>query len=168
MIWQLQETRALQVEFSSSILPTYGYRLSLFGGVYRFTWFGAFSQHDWTLPYEGSLRLFWQYLTHIYICPMQYMVPMQLVDVDQPGSSRYPGNALLEELPIVKACRISPWAESLMVLPWTLPVEEGIPWGRMQSPFCDQRYGEYIWVDNICDHPITHHSPPWNVQLCTL
>ena len=31
MKWQLQETRALQVEFSS-ILPTDGYRLSLFGG----------------------------------------------------------------------------------------------------------------------------------------
>ena len=30
MKWQLQETRALQVEFSS-ILPTDGYRLSLFG-----------------------------------------------------------------------------------------------------------------------------------------
>ena len=30
MNWQLQETRALQVEFSS-ILPTDGYRLSLFG-----------------------------------------------------------------------------------------------------------------------------------------
>ena len=30
MKWQLQETRALQVEFSS-ILPTNGYRLSLFG-----------------------------------------------------------------------------------------------------------------------------------------
>ena len=30
MKWQLQETRALQVDFSS-ILPTDGYRLSLFG-----------------------------------------------------------------------------------------------------------------------------------------
>ena len=47
MIWQLQETWALQVVFSSSILPRYGwlhvgYRLFFVGGgAYRFTWFGA-------------------------------------------------------------------------------------------------------------------------------
>ena len=31
---------------------SYGYKLSLFGGgAYRFTWFGALSQHNWTVPF---------------------------------------------------------------------------------------------------------------------
>ena len=60
MIWQLQETWALQVEFSSLHEGAQQYQLGLhqvwlqvigFGGAYRFTWFGALSQHDWSLPY---------------------------------------------------------------------------------------------------------------------
>jgi hypothetical protein len=30
---------------------SYGYKLSFFEGPYRFAWFGAVSQHNWTLRY---------------------------------------------------------------------------------------------------------------------
>ena len=35
------------------------------GGAYRFTWFGALSQHNRTLPYWSSLRLSWPHLIWI-------------------------------------------------------------------------------------------------------
>ena len=74
MVWQLQETWALQVEFlhqfctsregrQQYLLGLHKFTPSLmhshmvtcyrffWGWAYLFAWFGAFSQHKWTLPY---------------------------------------------------------------------------------------------------------------------
>ena len=71
MVWQPRKTWATQVEFFSSILPiAWGHtpifawftpslmhskwlQVIAFWGGYRFTWFGALSQHNWTLPYQS-------------------------------------------------------------------------------------------------------------------
>ena len=37
----------------------------VFWGPYRFTSFGVLSQHNWTLLYQSSLRLFWPHLIWI-------------------------------------------------------------------------------------------------------
>ena len=47
IIWQLQETWALQVVLSSSILPTYCCRLSLFGRSLSLYMVWCTFKHDW-------------------------------------------------------------------------------------------------------------------------
>ena len=86
MIGQSQETRALQVEFASSILPvawrytticvwltpslTHSHiwlHVIVLWGPRRFTWFGALSQHNCTPPCQHSLRMSTLILTVSYI-----------------------------------------------------------------------------------------------------
>jgi hypothetical protein len=48
--------------FTTSLMHSHMITSYRFGGAYRFTWFGALSEHNWTVPYWSSLRLFWPHL----------------------------------------------------------------------------------------------------------